>query len=175
MLSRFGIQCVVRFCVCLCANCECCVCIEQRHAIWLFCSAKTWFMVFHVNDVLRRIRQPLKYNIFVEKHFVFAVYSSHLDWLHRLSLPSSLPFSLYFSFDFTLCSHCDRILSLCFPLPATTLPPTSFPASFPLALFTSMSCCMLYMYLVSVCASLTDYKIIPLNLKIYHDFFGRVN
>lgn len=118
-----------------------------EHTIRLFCSAKTWFMVFHVNDVLRRIRQPLKYNIFVEKHFVCvcSVFVSFgLDWLHRTYHPPSPHF---FVFIFLLILRFARIvivfcISLLSAPPAP--PPTSFLATFPVALFISTLCCVLH-------------------------------
>lgn len=116
-------------------------------------SAKTWFMVFHVNDVLRGIRQPLKYNIFVEKHCVFAVYPSHSDWLHRISCYLSLSFarvlSLLFIFIFLLILRFACIV-IAFYLCSLSHPssPTSL-FSFPLALFISMACCI-YILLVNV-------------------------
>lgn len=57
-------------------------CFSHRYFVW-YCvcdlldsvgrKKKRWFMVFHVNDVLWRMRQTLKHNIFVE-NIVFALY-----------------------------------------------------------------------------------------------------
>lgn len=111
--------------------------------IYLACK-KFWFMGFHVNDVLWRIRQTLKQNIFVE-NIMFGLYLIGFSFIFS-SPPSLLNccccVSVFFCFFFVI-SRAHTIVIHC------------------------------TVFLVH--ESLTDYKIIPLDLRIYHDFHGRVD
>lgn len=84
--------------------------------IYLACK-KFWFMGFHVNDVLWRIRQTLKQNIFVE-NIMFGLYLIGFSFI--FSSPPSLlnccccvsVFFLLFLCYFTRAHNCDPLYGI---------------------------------------------------------------